>query len=420
MILYKIKIYNLIILIGFSAFSQQKADSLIQVGSKFYKQKEFKSAAENWEKASQMAEFEISKREFYVYTAMAFAKALDSTNSFRCLEKTINEYNYNDLPALKDEDSFNFMKQSNRWKNLLKSIKVAYTTNPKKVKIIDTDVQNFWIAYDLANKNQENAASVYKTNYIDKGTIALQDYFVNKIQTIENFVLQHDLKKNYYKSIRQNTLNTKKFQSSYQKSFIKLKNIYPEAIFPPIYFVIGKLNSAGTVSSDGLILAIDQACMSKNAVTNELTPWEKNNISTFDELPYTVAHELIHYEQSGMASSPTLLKAALVEGMADFIGELISGKTANERLHIYAKGKEKTIWSDFKKEMLLNDKSNWIANGDQETEEKPADLGYWVGYQICKAYYDQASDKKKAIHDMLNIQDYEKFLEESKLDLDLK
>lgn len=233
-------------------------------------------------------------------------------------------------------------------------------------------------------------------------------------------MFHHKIKKKYYESIRQNTLNTKKFQSSYQKSFFKLKEIYPQAIFPPIYFVIGKFNSAGTISSDGLILAIDQACMSENAKISELTLWEKNNNSAFDELPYTVAHELIHYEQSGMASSPMLLKAALVEGMADFIGELISGKTANERLHIYAKGKEKSIWADFKKEMLLNDKSNWIANSDQETEEKPADLGYWVGYQICKAYYNQASNKKKAIYDMLNIQDYEKFLEESKLDLELK
>ena len=411
----------LIILFATTAFSQQqKVDSLIQTGNTFYKKKQFKTAAEIWEKASELVENKIYKQEYYFYTSMAFAEAKDSTNSFRCIEKSIKLYGYNDLPALKADESFNFMKQSKRWDKIIKSIKIVYTTNPKKVKIIDSDVINFWKANDLVTKNPENAESIYKKQYIDKGTIALQFYYVNKINTIENFVFHHKIKKKYYESIRQNTLNTKKFQSSYQKSFIKLKEIYPQAIFPPIYFVIGKFNSAGTISSDGLILAIDQACMSENAKISELTLWEKNNNSAFDELPYTVAHELIHYEQSGMASSPMLLKAALVEGMADFIGELISGKTANERLHIYAKGKEKSIWADFKKEMLLNDKSNWIANSDQETEEKPADLGYWVGYQICKAYYNQASNKKKAIYDMLNIQDYEKFLEESKLDLELK
>ena len=112
----------------------------------------------------------------------------------------------------------------------------------------------------------------------------------------------------------------------------------------------------------------------------------------------------------------TLLKAAIVEGMADFIGELISGKSSNERLLIYGKGKEKRIWADFKKEMYLDKASNWIANGDQETADKPTDLGYWVGYQICKAYYDNAKDKEQAIYDMLHITDYKKFLKESKID----
>ena len=82
----------------------------------------------------------------------------------------------------------------------------------------------------------------------------------------------------------------------------------------------------------------------------------------------------------------------------------------------YGKGWELQIWADFTKKMYLNKASIWIANGDQETADKPADLGYWVGYQICKAYYDTAKDKQQAIYDMLHITDYKKFLEESKLD----
>ena len=45
--------------------------------------------------------------------------------------------------------------------------------------------------------------------------------------------------------------------------------------------------------------------------------------------------------------------------------------------------------------MYLDRAYNWIANSEQETDDKPADLGYWVGYQICKAYYEQATNKKK-------------------------
>lgn len=117
-----------------------------------------------------------------------------------------------------------------------------------------------------------------------------------------------------------------------------------------------------------------------------------------------------------MAGDTTLLCHTIQEGMADFIGQLISGKTANERLHTWAIGHEKVVWEDFKKEMFLDRYHNWISNNDQETADRPSDLGYWVGYQICKAYFDQATNKQKAISDMLNIQDYRAFLVESKVD----
>jgi hypothetical protein len=398
------------------SFSQSSVDSLMRLGNKFYKQKQFDKAASLWEQGAILVENKLSKNTNYSYAANAYAKAKDSTNSLKCLELAVYKLGYNDLTSLKNDDSYEFMKTSIRWKKLLKFIKPTYTTDPNKLNIIDKDVRNFWIAYDSAEKDPMNAEKIYMDNYINKGTMALQFYYINKIDNIKNFVYIHNLRKKYYATIRANTLKAGQLKSTYQKSFVNLKKIYPEAIFPPVYFVMGKLNSAGTVSSEGLILGIDQACMSPSADTSELNTWEKHNISTFKNLPHTVAHELIHYEQDGMASDTTLLAAALKEGMADFIGELISGKSANKRLLIFAKGKEKSIWTDFKKEMYLDRGYNWIANSDKETAEKPADLGYWVGYQICKAYYNQAKDKKKAIYEMLHIQDYKKFLEQSKLD----
>lgn len=398
------------------SFSQSAVDSLLKLGNTFYKKSDYANAAQVWEKAAQLTENKLARNTNYSYAASAYASAKDSTNSFKCLDIAITQLGFNDLPSLKNDESYFFMKESSRWKNLLGSIKPTYTTNPKTVRVIDKDVINFWKAYDLVQKSPAMAEIIYTENYINNGTMALQFYFLNKIATVNNFVYMHGLKKKYYSSIRANTFKATQLKLVYQKSFVNLKNIYPDAIFPPIYFVIGKLNSAGTVSSEGLILAIDQACMSPTADTSELNNWEKHNISTFKNLPYTVAHELIHYEQDGMASDTTLLAAALKEGMADFIGELISGKSANERLLTFAKGKEKFIWADFKKEMYLDRAYNWIANSEQETADKPADLGYWVGYQICKAYYEQATNKKKAIYEMLHIQDYKKFLEQSKLD----
>jgi len=183
-----------------------------------------------------------------------------------------------------------------------------------------------------------------------------------------------------------------------------------------MYFVIGSFTSGGTASDNGLLIGLDQAAGSADVNISELSLWERNNLTDIDAVPYLMAHELIHYQQKGMGSDTTLLKAVMVEGMADFIGELISGKTANMRLHTWAKGREKQILADFKKDMYLNKASHWIANSDEETADKPADLGYWVGYYICKAYYQNSPDKKKAINDMLHVKDYKQFYALSKAD----
>jgi hypothetical protein len=312
------------------------------------------------------------------------------------------------------------MYKDKRWNKLIRSIKPAYTPDPLQTKISDLDVRNFWKADAMVQKDTANASAIYKKYYFDPGSNALQDYYAYKIGDINSFAWMHLRRSKFYKSIRQSSLQAVKYKSQILSSFVAFKKLYPEALFPDIHFVIGKLYSAGTSTGSGLIIGIDQRCKTITTNTSELTVWEKNNVSDLETIPYTVAHELVHYEQGKMASDTTLLKEAVIEGMADFIGKLISGKTTIERLFLYAKGKEKIIWENFKKEMYLNRAYNWIANSDQETADKPADLGYWVGYQICEAYNEETKNKKQAIYDMLHIQDYKKFLEAGKLDEKIK
>ncbi len=261
---------------------------------------------------------------------------------------------------------------------------------------------------------QAKSHHIYKKYYTDPGTPGLQDYFAVKVKTMKNFVASHDKKPKFYTAIRQNTYKVEDQKPQMLANRIKLKQLYAKANFPDIYFVIGAFTSGGTSSDNGLLIGLDQSVKTADIPVNELTLWQRNNFNDLKKLPNLIAHELIHFNQGGMSSDTTLLSAVLIEGMADFIGELISGKTANERLHLWAKGKEKKIWADFEKEMYLDRANNWIANSGQETADKPADLGYWVGYQICRGYYINSADQHKAIADMLNIKDYKAFYEKSK------
>ena len=63
--------------------------------------------------------------------------------------------------------------------------------------------------------------------------------------------------------------------------------------------------------------------------------------------------------------------------------------------------------------MLGTDASNWLYQGDK-AKDRPADLGYYIGYKICEAYYAHAVDKKQAIKDILEIKDFNQFLSASR------
>ncbi len=58
-----------------------------------------------------------------------------------------------------------------------------------------------------------------------------------------------------------------------------------------------------------------------------------------------------------------------------------------------------------------SDLSHWIFQGDK-SKDRPADLGYYVGYKICEQFYRHATDKREAVRRILNITDPEAFLTE--------
>ena len=142
---------------------------------------------------------------------------------------------------------------------------------------------------------------------------------------------------------------------------------------------------------------------------DELDEWLRAVIDSVSNIPYTVAHELIHYQQK--TEGKTLLAASIQEGSADFIGQLISGDALNKEVRAYGHQHERELWGQFTKEMHGTDTSHWMYEGKM-TNGRPADLGYFIGYRIAEAYYKQASDKKKAIAAILN-EDADKLLNDS-------
>lgn len=274
-----------------------------------------------------------------------------------------------------------------------------FNTDPDKAVFHTEDISLFWSVYDLVSPKPDGDA--FQKIYIDAGSIGLRAFVPNRIESGKNLAKVIKSNAAYYTSIRQSSVSIADKKERFYECFAALKSIYPEAVFPDVYFVIGAKNSGGTTFDGGLIIGAEMFGEANAAIQAPLT------IDLVDEL---VAHELIHFQQK-YAKDNSLLAQSIREGSADFIGELISGSHSNKKIHDYGDAHEKELWSEFNKKMFDNDWTNWLYY--QKDKSRPKDLGYWMGYKITKTYYDKAADKSLAIHEILNIQDFKSFLEKS-------
>jgi hypothetical protein len=283
-------------------------------------------------------------------------------------------------------------------------------TDPDAARIVTSDIELFWKAFDKAKP--ENDLIVYRDEYLKKGSVGLQEFTRLRIGSSCGLVNSIGASPKYYAALRAPSLKVATYENRIRANFRKLREIYPAAVFPDVYFVIGRMNSGGTLSEKGLLIGVDMYGKNEGAPTDELSDWHKAVVGSIDRLPFIVAHELIHYEQK-YGADETLLARAVREGVPDFIAELTAGDTINPHLHKYGNPLEKQLWLEFKKEMSGTDSGNWLYQGDA-AKEKPADLGYYIGYKIAESYYKNAKDKKQAIKDMLEIKDFPKFLADSR------
>lgn len=283
-------------------------------------------------------------------------------------------------------------------------------TNPDAAKFVTSDINLFWAAYDRAKP--ENDLIVYRDEYLKKGSVGLQEFTRLRIGSSCGLVNSITASPKYYAALREPSLKIAGYEKQMRASLSKLKALYPEAVFPDVYFVIGRMNSGGTLSDRGLLIGVDMFGKNEGAPLDELGAWHKAVTNPTDRLPFIVAHELIHYQQK-TALPTTLLARSLNEGVPDFVAELIAGDTINPHLHKYGNPIEKDLWLEFKKEMNGANVDNWLYQGDKAVN-RPADLGYWMGYKIAESYFKNAKDKKQAVKDMLEIKDFPKFLADSR------
>jgi hypothetical protein len=316
----------------------------------------------------------------------------------------------------------------------------AQTTNqqvnsdPDKALIVTADIDNFWRAFDLAAKETDTAKkiAIYQAEYFDKGSVGLQDFVRLRIKSAQDLVTAIDKMPRFYAAVRPSSRRVAEMEKELRQNFYKFKQLYPNAVFPDIYFLIGVASTGGTTSRNGLLIGAELCSLTPQTPRDEFagmlktflpqeeekqiqllgTRYFETSVKPVDNIPSIVVHELCHFNQK-FPEPKNLLGKALQEGPCDFISEVIVGKVMNPVQKTYGNQHEKELWQTFKTQMHENKIQDWFYNL-MSAKDKPSDLGYYMGYKISQAYYQNAKNKKEAIKDILEISDFDAFLAKSR------
>lgn len=281
------------------------------------------------------------------------------------------------------------------------SVRVQAQDNPR---VFTSDVDNFWTAFDSVQtvKDTTRQIAFMQSLYIDKGTEGLKLFMKLRRFDAARLVTVINKYPKFWASIRENTLKIKPRIPAIETHLREFKVLYPDLRPAKLYFTITAVRVAGTVQDSLAMIGTEIATGNKNTDVSEFPDRRLANFfqtQSTDNIIPVVVHEYVHTQQRSEAK--ILLGQALSEGACDFITELILKEPLMNSYLQYGRKNEKELKAAFKKEMLGEDFSNWLYNGS--TTKTMGDLGYFMGYAVCKSYYQHAKNKSQAIKDIITL-----------------
>lgn len=265
------------------------------------------------------------------------------------------------------------------------------------------DVYLFYKVYAAAD--QHPSADTLQHDYLDLGSEGLHRFVEERHTTaasISDAIAAHPA---VYSDARRCMAVLPQVQQRLNASLDKLGKLYPPATFAPVTIAVGRGKPVGISDATGVMIGLEALCA---------IGYLEANVE--DRFVHVLAHEYAHVQQARSSPvlyddpKPTVLEESLIEGVAEFVGEQISGSVSDVYLPAMTRGREKDIETDFVADVDKTDLSKWLYNG---TLTKPGDIGYWVGYRIVKSYYQHAGDKRQAMRDILEMKDPKAFLARS-------
>lgn len=272
------------------------------------------------------------------------------------------------------------------------------------IEIQTDDVTRFFAIYDA--ESGRPTAEQLQRDYLGRGSAGLRHLIAVRNLTGERIAQALASDPALYTNARSCLPVLPRVRGRLIRTFEALLKVYPEAQKPPVTILVSRgrpLAIAGP--GDGVQIALEGMCSAAAA--------RFLDADVDDRFVHTIAHEYIHAQQAPALAGTedlTVLERSLLEGVAEFMAERVSGGISNVAVGRSAKGREMEIETRFAADLDKRDLSAWV---DNTTADDVGQLGYWVGYRIATAFYQRAPDPRAAVREMIQMTDAHAFLANS-------
>jgi hypothetical protein len=275
-----------------------------------------------------------------------------------------------------------------------------FPRSPQDAKVIYSDLVHFEEAYKTLATNTDTL-QVLQTIYFNRGSAGLKE-FVRRHQ-LTSEMLKDAIAANpeRYELLPEFLARIAEVEEEYQSLMQEYGEVFPNAMYPPTYLLVGANRGIGQASLVGQLITI-------------IRP-----IDSIEKLRNLMAHELSHFQQAmsmggqqyaALYSSPNnMLGLCLREGGAEFLASLVVGDITQSAALEYIERNEESLKAKFLQDLETQNQEYWMWES-LEQKEYPKLLGYAMGYKICRYFYDRTPDKAQAVQTILKMEDAEDFL----------
>lgn len=262
----------------------------------------------------------------------------------------------------------------------------------------------------LLQKTPAPTAAQLQDAYLAVGTDGIRIFTEGRIENAEK--LADNVQRNraeYQKGIDLCLPAARALRAKVGQIMQRVADLLGQRTLAPAYVLFGAGNSGGTAKPEGLALALEVLCGQ---------PTDADAAARI--LEEYVAHEITHVYQF-RDFDPTvpqdLAQLAVIEGFGDFVAERSTGRLPVQgRLRDnYGRQHEAALWQRFQADLAAGriEGTDWFYSPTPKIPGQPADMGYWIGKQICEAYYAKAEDKQAALRTLLRARDPHRILVDS-------